>query len=190
MDQDTSTRLQLSWRRRLQLAAAFGAGFGAIAVVLGGLTFWWINRPTPWDGQVLQASFIELDSQPDQRGSPRTLRFRYAIRNTGRSDYRLNNPSSVSVMFKRGEALREAHKVTLTTPVLIPAGQSGEFELTALYEELVDLISSKNLLRARPEDIDSVVTKQKGPKNVYELSVALVPSELQGFMLYDNQLTR
>lgn len=176
-----------SWRNRMLLAFSFGVGLATVLALVGAIVVWRMSRPTPWNESAIQASLNDLTSYQDKSGTTKTIVFRLSFTNRTDADYRIDSPKQFVVLMRHGDTLQSATDATINTRTVIPPHETTTIELNIPLDRLYSLMSTKDLIEVRPEDIQrpSPGKESKLTKSIHEETVALIPSEMTGLVILD-----
>jgi hypothetical protein len=125
-----------NWKKIAIRAAAFGAGFAVVAVVIVGGAVWWSNRPVKpksWNKSAITATYDTLDTE----GDANTFEFVYTLENNTDYDYRAADEGEIhlaanlkkfhSLSFDQGKMLKTDY------PIYIPARSRVRFKIHVAY---------------------------------------------------------
>jgi len=161
-----------SWRRIA--ARSFFIGLGLAVGAVGALSVWiWLasrpTPPTPWNDSALVAK-----GYPGFRALADTIELSYAIRNTTREDYSVEDVSRLRLFMRTVDdsALVLLERESVRTPLFIPAGESG----------LVDL-----WVRFAKTPRQALTESDSAFHEAVRMMLNEHGSNVQGFVLYDDE---
>jgi len=170
-----------TWKKVVFRAAGFGAGVAIVAVIVMGLSAWWMNRPKkakPWNANAITAMYSHLATE----GEKNHIEFFYILQNNTDSDYRVydgegNGNIHLAALLKTDAlAFSNSKAVTTDFPIYLPARSRAQFIIHLAYP-YPDKLS----------DGDAVSTDARYD---YQTKVARYVtdrlSSLQGFVLMDD----
>jgi hypothetical protein len=138
--------------RPLWGAAAFGAGFAVVFVILLVAFYWRIDRPKPWTDKAITAKPNELTM--GLAGEEERMEFRYALTNNTRTEYSIPSPDSGGTLFRvlpEDSSLQKVSDATWDSGISIPPGQTINVVFTVCIK-LSDFNSSAAALDQRESD--------------------------------------